>query len=50
MEFSDIQQKKWVEIRDKYEKTKDKIIEIQKCDLIIFIILNNYKFKKLFII
>ena len=29
MEFSGIQQKKWNEIRDKYEKTKDKIIEIQ---------------------
>ena len=29
MEFSDIQKKQWNEIRDKYEKTKDKIIEIQ---------------------
>jgi len=30
MEFSDIQKKKWIELCDKYEKTKVKIMEIEK--------------------
>ena len=29
MEFNDNQQKKWNQIRDIYEKTKQKIIEIE---------------------